>query len=449
VSHQEAKIVRAKRPANHELLASKIMDGKAEIAVLGLGYVGLPLAVAFAQEGFSVCGIDVDADRVEQVRGGRSYVSDVISDRLDEVVKTGRFRATTDFALLARADVVLICVPTPMNKSREPDISYIRLAATHTQQYLRPGQLVILESTTYPGTTEEMLLPLLEQTGLTLDEDFYLAYSPERIDPGNPNYRLREIPKIVGGVSRISGDLAEQLYRRIVVTVHRVSSARVAEAAKLLENTFRAVNIALANEFALLCRALSMDVWEVIAAAATKPFGFLPFYPGPGIGGHCIPVDPGYLAWKARVHGFEPRLIGVAQEINSLMPHYIVDLVAEALNARAKPVKGSRVLVLGVAYKRNVADVRESPALAIMEELQGRGAIISYSDPHVPQVTINSQLLTSTSLSDDLVAAADCVLIHTDHAAFDYRRIVEQASLVVDVRNATGDLGRWPHVVRL
>lgn len=273
-------------------VAAKIEAASAQIAVLGLGYVGLPLAVAFAEAGFSVTGIDVDVDRVEQARAGESYISDVISAHLAQVVRAGRFRATADFTALAQADVVLICVPTPMNKSREPDISYIRLAAVQTQHYLHRGQLVILESTTYPGTTEEVLLPLFEQTGLKLDEDFFLAYSPERIDPGNTVYHLRDIPKIVGGVSRTSGDLAEQLYRRIVTTIHRVSSARAAEAAKLLENTFRAVNIALANEFALLCRALSMDVWEVISAAATKPFGFMPFYPGPGIGGHCIPVDP-------------------------------------------------------------------------------------------------------------------------------------------------------------
>lgn len=430
-------------------VAAKIEAASAQIAVLGLGYVGLPLAVAFAEAGFSVTGIDVDVDRVEQARAGESYISDVISAHLAQVVRAGRFRATADFTALAQADVVLICVPTPMNKSREPDISYIRLAAVQTQHYLHRGQLVILESTTYPGTTEEVLLPLFEQTGLKLDEDFFLAYSPERIDPGNTVYHLRDIPKIVGGVSRTSGDLAEQLYRRIVTTIHRVSSARAAEAAKLLENTFRAVNIALANEFALLCRALSMDVWEVISAAATKPFGFMPFYPGPGIGGHCIPVDPSYLTWKARLHGFEPRLIGVAQEINSFMPHYVVDLVVEALNAQGKPVNGSHVLVLGVAYKRNVADVRESPALAIIDGLLRRGARVSYADPYVPQVTVNTTVLTSVALSDELLQAADCVLIHTDHSVLDYRRVVECARLVVDVRNATRDLGNCANVVRL
>jgi UDP-N-acetyl-D-glucosamine dehydrogenase len=430
-------------------LAEKISDRRASMTVLGLGYVGLPLAVEFANVGLTVTGVDTDVGRVRAVNEGRSYVSDMAAAEIEAVVKQGRLTASSEFSALSQADVVIICVPTPMNKSREPDISHIVLAANKIQQHLHPGELVILESTTYPGTTEEVLLPLFRETGLKLDDDYFLAFSPERIDPGNKQHRLTEIPKIVGGLSPASTQLAGLVYRQIIKRVHEVSSARAAEAAKLLENTFRAVNVALANEFALLCRTLGIDVWEVIEAASTKPFGFMPFYPGPGIGGHCIPVDPNYLTWKARLHGFEPRLIGVAQEINSFMPHYVVDLIAESLNEQMKPVKGSKVLVLGVSYKRNVGDVRESPALFIINELRRHGAIISYVDPYVDRLKTDSFELVAVPLEAETLKAADCVLIATDHDVFDYQLIASHAKLVVDVRNATRALGSKENVTRL
>lgn len=328
------------RQGAHAELETRIVEHRAHVVVLGLGHVGLPLAVEFARAGFPVTGVDIDAQRIARLERGESYVTDVSSEELEPLVRSERLRATVSASVLDEADLIFICVPTPMSKSREPDMSYIKQAVETVRQHLHPGTLVVLESTTYPGTTEDVVLPWLQATGLELDRDFYLAFSPERIDPGNRRYRLRDIPKLVGGASPQSAHLAALAYQQIIPTVHVVSSARVAEMAKLLENTFRAVNIALVNEFALICRALDIDVWEVIEAAATKPFGFMPFSPGPGIGGACLPVNPGYLVWKSRRHGFEPRLIGVAEEINRFMPYHAVDLIVEALNVRGKPVKG-------------------------------------------------------------------------------------------------------------
>ncbi|GBC76849.1 UDP-N-acetyl-D-glucosamine 6-dehydrogenase [bacterium HR08] len=433
----------------HKGLEARILERRARVVVMGLGHVGLPLAVEFARAGFPVTGLEVDPHRVARLQRGESYVTDVASSEVEALVRNGCFRVTGEMEVLAEAELVFICVPTPMSKTREPDLSYVWQASETVARHLHRGMLIVLESTTYPGTTEEVLLPRLRATGLEVDRDFYLAYSPERIDPGNRRYRLRDIPKLVGGVSPRSGDLAALAYRQIISTVHVVSSARVAEMAKLLENTFRAVNIALANEFALICRALEVDVWEVIEAAATKPFGFMPFTPGPGIGGVCLPANSGYLVWKARRHGIEPRLIGVAEEINRRMPHVAVEVIAEALNARGKPVKGTRLLILGVAYKREVGDVRESPALTIIEELWRRGAHVVYADPYVEGLEIGGRGVERVPVSAETLAACEAAVIVTDHMAFDYRLIVEHAPLVVDLRNATRAFGARANVVRL
>jgi UDP-N-acetyl-D-glucosamine dehydrogenase len=421
-------------------LQQKIETRTAQVAVLGLGYVGLPLAVQFAHSGFEVVGLDVDERKVARVNNGISYIQDVPSGVVAELIGEQRLAASSDFGGLGKADVLIICVPTPLDRSKQPDISYIVSVAEAIKACLRPGQLIVLESTTYPGTTDEVLLPLFEQTGLKLDEDFFLAFSPERVDPGNPVFHTGNIPKLVGGVSPDSTALAAELYRTTVSAVHPVSSARTAETAKLLENTFRSVNIALANEMAQLCRHLNIDVWEVVEAAGTKPFGFMKFFPGPGIGGHCIPLDPHYLAWKARLHGFDPRFIALADEINSRMPDHVVDLVSEALNTHKACINGADILVLGVAYKANIDDYRESPALKVMEKLHRRGAKLRYSDPHVPRLPFlvggESYLMESEVLTPASIARADCALILTDHRAFDWEAIVPDARLLVDTRNA-------------
>ncbi len=364
-----------------------ITDKRARIGVIGLGYVGLPLAVEFAQAGLAAIGFEVDHSKASEINAGRSYIGDVHPAIVSQMVEAGRLRATTEFADLKDCDAIIICVPTPLRKTKEPDISYILAAAEEIQKNLRRGQLIVLESTTYPGTTDEVLLPIFEATGLKLDEDFLLAFSPERVDPGNPQFQTHNIPKVVGGCTEDSTAAAAHLYSQVVKDVHAVSSARVAEAAKLLENTFRAVNIGMANEMARLCYALGIDTWEVIRAAATKPFGFMPFYPGPGIGGHCIPLDPHYLSWKARQHGFDSRFIGLAEEVNSRMPEHVVRLVADGLNDEKKAVNGSRILLLGVAYKKDINDVRESPALSIIDLLRAKGAEVRYHDPFVEEVS--------------------------------------------------------------
>ena len=425
-----------------ELLAL-ITERRATVGVIGLGYVGLPLVVEFAAKGFKGIGFEVDQTKADKINGGISYIGDVPSSSVKELVSTGKLQATTNFDLLSQCDAIIICVPTPLRKTKEPDVSYILAAASEIQKRIRRGQLVILESTTYPGTTDEVLLPMFEEVGLKLDEDFLLAFSPERVDPGNPQFLTHNIPKVVGGVTSDSTEIAAHLYSQIVKDVHSVSSARVAEAAKLLENTFRAVNIGMANEMARLCYALNIDTWEVIRAAATKPFGFMAFYPGPGIGGHCIPLDPHYLSWKARQHGFDSRFIGLAEEVNSRMPEHVVQLVADGLNDERKAMKGSKVLLLGVAYKKDIDDVRESPALSIIDRLRAKGAEVSYHDPFVKEVTFDDahtqgsgDPLQSLQLADDVLSNADCVIIVTDHSSIDYERVCSLTSLIVDTRNA-------------
>ena len=427
----------------------KLLQNKsARVGIIGLGYVGLPLATEFAGKGFNTSGFEVDEAKVAQINSGKSYIGDVPPQLIQDSVAAGRLMATTDFNHLKECDAIVICVPTPLRKTKEPDVSFILAAAEEIKKHLRPGQLVILESTTYPGTTDEVLLPMLAETGLKLDEDFLLAFSPERVDPGNLEFQTHNIPKVVGGVTDDSTEAAALLYAQIVDEVHAVSSARVAEAAKLLENTFRAVNIGMANEMARLCYALNIDTWEVIRAAATKPFGFMPFYPGPGIGGHCIPLDPHYLSWKARQHGFDSRFIGLAEEVNSRMPEHVVQLVSDGLNDDRKAMKGARVLLLGVAYKKDINDVRESPALSIIERLRSKGCEVNYHDPFVAEVRfddahgeVSNVPLSSVELTDEVIRGADCVVIVTDHSQFDYRRVIDLAPLVVDTRNAlNGDL---------
>jgi UDP-N-acetyl-D-glucosamine dehydrogenase len=431
-------------------ITNLIRDKRARVGVIGLGYVGLPLTVEFARHGFQSVGFEVDEDKAAQINAGRSYVGDVSSASVKELVEAGRLRATTEFGHLEDCDAIIICVPTPLRKTKEPDVSYILAAAEEIKKSLRRGQLIVLESTTYPGTTDEVLLPMLEETGLRLDADFLLAFSPERVDPGNREFQTHNIPKVVGGCTRDSTEAAAALYSEIVERVHPVSSARVAEAAKLLENTFRAVNIGMANEMARLCYALGIDTWEVIRAAATKPFGFMPFYPGPGIGGHCIPLDPHYLSWKARQHGVDSRFIGLAEEVNSRMPEHVVTLVSDGLNDERKALKGSRVLLLGVAYKKDVNDVRESPALSIIDRLRAKGADVRYHDPFVEELRFDDahtegsdDPLRSVALTDGELKATDCVVIVTDHSQVDYKRVCELTSLIVDTRNAlNGDLRR-------
>jgi len=422
---------------NSTFLDERIRDRSAHLAIIGQGYVGLPLAVAFARAGFTVTGIDNDPDRVSSLNLGRSCTPDLTNEDILSLIRTGRYQATTDFSVLQRSDVVIICVPTPLRKSKDPDISYVVAAGNEVAARFHPGQLVVLESTTYPETTEELLLPMFTQRGAKTGQDLFLAFSPERIDPGNPTFRVGDIPKIVGGVTAECTRLASALYRQIVPKVREVSSPKVAELAKLYENVFRNVNIALANEFAQMCRRLDVSSKEVIDAAATKPFGFMPFYPGPGIGGHCIPIDPLYLSWKLRLDGYESRFIALADDINRSMPHMVVELVTQALNGQRRSVNGANILALGVAYKRGVGDLRESPALEVMELLRTRGAEISYADPHVPSLTLGGHPMKAVELTDAVLAAADCVVILTDHSEFDYRRTVDAARLVIDTRNAT------------
>jgi UDP-N-acetyl-D-glucosamine dehydrogenase len=414
-------------------LLQKIKSKEARVGIIGLGYVGLPLAVEFAKAGLHVVGYDVDQSKVDSLSAGNSYIPDVPSKELAEVVKAGTFRATTDQRELADVDIIDICVPTPLRKTRDPDLSYVVKAIEATAAVLRKGQLVILESTTYPGTTEEVAQPALEAGGLKVGRDFYLAFSPERVDPGNQTYTTKNIPKVVGGIDQSSTDLAAALYGLVVEKVIKVGNTRVAEMVKLLENTFRAVNIGLVNEIALMCHRLNIDVWEVIDAAGTKPFGFMPFYPGPGLGGHCIPIDPFYLSWKARQSGFECRFIELAGHVNGAMPEFVVERVTDALNSAKKSINGSKIHILGMAYKKDVGDVRESPALDILELLHRRGATMTYSDPFVPSLKLDGLALTSVDIAK---ADADCAVICTNHSSFDYDKILERFPLIVDTRNA-------------
>ena len=423
-------------------LAARIDAKTARVGIIGLGYVGLPLAVEFAKEGFAVTGIDVDGARVAGVNRGRSYIPDVPSDDLSQLLRAKRLSATTQFDGLSELDAIIICVPTPLRKTREPDISCIVSAAQAIASSLRRGQLIVLESTTYPGTTDEALLPMLEANGLKAGRDFALAFSPERIDPGNERFTTRTIPKVIGGITPACQELALLLYGQIIKTVVPVSSTKVAEMVKLLENTFRAVNIGLVNEIALMCDKLGVDVWEVIHAAKTKPFGFMAFYPGPGIGGHCIPSDPMYLAWKARAHGFEARFIELADQTNREMPRYVVDKIARALNARKQAFNGSRILLIGLAYKKDVSDTRDSPAFEVAQELLHRGVAVSFHDPYVPTALLNGLTYRSVPLTAARIKRSDCVVILTNHSNVDYDLLLRHAASIVDTRNQYGRRGK-------
>jgi UDP-N-acetyl-D-glucosamine dehydrogenase len=428
-------------------LAAKIKDRTARVGVIGLGYVGLPLSMEFARAGFHVTGIDVLDSKVDQLKAGISYVQDVPTGTVRKHVDEGRFTATTDFSVIGELDTINIAVPTPLRKTKDPDMSYVVAAAEEVAKYIHPGTLVILESTTYPGTTDELLLPMMEKSGLKVGEDFFLCFSPERVDPGNPKYQTVNIPKVVGGVTKQCTELGALFYQQALDTVVPVNSTTVAEMVKLLENTFRMINIGLVNELALMCNRMGVNVWEVIDAAATKPFGFMPFYPGPGLGGHCIPIDPFYLSWKTKQAGIEARFIELAGYINGQMPHFVVDRVQAALNDHSKPVKGSHIHIAGVAYKKNIDDVRESPALDIILLLEKMGAKVTYSDPFVPAIRLDHATMTATEL-DEQARAADCVVIVTDHKDFNYPALLEASRLIVDTRNALKGL-ESPKIVRL
>jgi UDP-N-acetyl-D-glucosamine dehydrogenase len=425
------------RVSPFERLEKKIQSREARAGIVGLGYVGLPLAVEFAQAGFNVTGIDIDAEKVDALNRGESYIQDVPTSILAPLVKACKITATTDFGVVAALDTINICVPTPLRKTKDPDMSYIVSSCQEIVKHFHPGMLVILESTTYPGTTNELMLPMFEKPGLKVGEDFFLCFSPERVDPGNATYQTKNIPKVVGGITPACTQIGAAFYRQALETVVPVSSTRVAEMVKLLENTFRMINIGLVNEVAMLCDRMGINVWEVIDAAATKPFGFMPFYPGPGLGGHCIPIDPFYLSWKTKQAGIEARFIELAGYINGNMPHFVVDKIQNALNDHAKALKGSHVHVLGAAYKREIDDVRESPALDIIHLLDKRGAKVTYSDPYVPHLRADGVVPAMSSMDPETASAeADCVVVVTDHKNFDYGRILECAKLIVDTRNA-------------
>lgn len=436
-------------------LIERIATRSTQVAIKGMGYVGLPLAMAFAEAGFSVVGIDTDKEKVQAINVGRSYIRDIPSARLARLVSAhpkssaedGKLRATTADAVLDHCDVVIICVPTPLSKTRDPDVSYILAAADEVSAHLHLDMLVVLESTTYPGTTEELLLPRLAKSGLQVGKDFYLAFSPERIDPGRADWRVENTPKVLGGITPQCLAVARALYEQVIETVVPVSSTQAAEMVKLLENTFRAVNIALVNEVAIMCDKLGLDVWEVIEAASTKPFGFMPFYPGPGLGGHCIPVDPHYLAWKLKTVDYNARFIQLAGEINAAMPVHVVDKIFDALNDEGKAVNGSRILLLGVAYKRDVSDTRESPALDILRLLEAKGAAVQYHDPYVPHLRLarpghaDDVVLDSVILDTEVLRTVDCVVVTTDHQSYDWGWVAQNSRLLVDTRNVTANIG--------
>jgi len=426
------------------MLREKIDNLSVRYGVVGLGYVGLPLGVEFAKAGIRVTGFEVDPSKVELLAKGESYIGDVSSSELAPLIEQGTLSATTDFDRLAEMDVISICVPTPLSKTRDPDMSYVMSATRDIAKRLRKGQLIVLESTTYPGTTDELVRPALEESGLKAGTDFFLAFSPERVDPSNPTYGIKNTPKVVGGVDEESGELAQRFYSHAIDNVLKVSSASAAEMSKLLENTFRSVNIGLVNETAIMCHRLGVDVWEVIDAAASKPFGFMKFVPGPGLGGHCIPIDPFYLSWKLRTLNYRARFIELAGEVNSEMPHYCVKLVSDALNDASKSVRGSRILLLGVAYKNDVADTRESPALDIMNLLEERGAEVAYSDPYVPSFRSGSAVHESVPLSEAELKRADCVVVTCRHEGVDFDMVARNAAIIVDTRNAYPRNGKLP-----
>jgi UDP-N-acetyl-D-glucosamine dehydrogenase len=434
----------------YKTLEQKIKNRTALIGVIGMGYVGLPLAVELGRENFNVIGIDINPNKMNLINSGKSDIDDVKDEDLQPLVRSGKIKATTDFSALKKADCVPICVPTPLSKTKDPDVSYILAAVKEVQKYLHPGQLVILESTTYPGTTEELILPMLQETGLKVGKDFFLAFSPERVDPGNKSYGTKNTPRVVGGTTPQCTEIAQLFYEQTIVKAIPVSSTKSAEMVKLLENTFRSVNIGLVNEVALMCDRLKIDVWEIIDAANTKPFGFMPFYPGPGLGGHCIPIDPHYLSWKLKSLNYYARFIELAGDINSHMPEYVVERVNRALNEKKKSLKGSKILVLGVAYKRDIRDVRESPALDVIKLLQNGGAKVSYNDPHVPSIRMDDYVMKSAELTPDLLQKADCTVIVTDHTTYDYNWIAQNSQLIMDTRNATKNVkGNQKKIVKL
>lgn len=421
-----------------QALIDKIKNKKINIAVIGLGYVGLPLAVEFCKSSFKVTGIDIDEQKIATIAKGKSYIRDIPEETIFNLVKNGLFTASSSFSPLEKTDAAFICVPTPLNKTKDPDISYILDAANQIKRYLHKEELAILESTTYPGTTRELILPILKKTGLKAGLDFYLAFSPERIDPGNSKYTIKNTPKLVGGITENCTHLAKLLYSQIIDTLVSVSCSDVAEMAKLLENTFRSVNIALVNEMALMCEKLKIDVWEVIDAASTKPFGFIPFYPGPGLGGNCLPVDPNYLSWKMRALNYQVRFIDLATQINTQMPYYVVGKLLDAVNIHiGKSISGAKILILGVAYKKDVDDVRESPAIEIIKLLLEKKADVVYNDPYVPQLSIDGNIMKSVSLTAKLLQKMDCTVIIADHTCYDYDWIVQSSKLILDTRNAT------------
>ncbi len=422
-------------------LAQRIDSREARIGVIGLGYVGLPLSVEFAKAGFDVTGFDIDAGKVDSIEAGVSYIEDVPGEDLEAVRSAGKLRASTDFSGLTRLDIINICVPTPLTRSKDPDVSHMAKAVEEIRRRLRSGQLIILGSTTYPGTTDELFVPMLEETGLVVGEDFALAFAPERIDPANKEFTVRNVPKVVGGQTPLCTELAGQIFATIFEKIVPVSSTQSAEMVKLLENTFRAINIGLANEIALMCQRLGLDVWEVIEAAATKPYGFMKFLPGPGLGGHCIPVDPSYLSWKMKSLNFPARFIDLATDINGHMPDHVAERVTDILNQDRKAVNGARILILGVAYKRDVGDMRESPALDVIRILASKGAEISYCDPHVKEIVVDGVPYSDVGQDAEALEAADIAVILTDHSAFDYKTIAEHSSRIFDTRNATRDLG--------
>ncbi len=429
-------------------LKQKIAAREVVVGVMGMGYVGLPLSVEMGAAGYHVIGFEVNEAKVDALNRGVSYVGDVSDTTVQNLVERGRLEATTDFSRLAECDAISICVPTPLNKTKDPDVSYVVKAAEAIATHLHPGTLVVLESTTYPGTTRDLVLPMLERSGYRVGRDFFLAFSPERVDPGQTTFTIRNTPKVMGGVTPACTEVATQLYEAFIDRVVPVSSTEVAETVKLLENTFRAVNIALVNETAIICRKLGLDVWEVIDAAATKPFGFMPFYPGPGLGGHCLPIDPLYLSWLLKSLNYNARFIELASDINGKMPEVVVDIIGDALNEQAKAFNGSRILVLGVSYKRDISDIRESPALDILAVLQDKRAEVAYHDPYVPEITVSNRVLTSQPIDGDRLEAYDCVVITTDHRCFDYQDIVDRARLVVDTRNATRNVVRGREKIR-
>lgn len=430
-----------------QMLEDRIKTKKAIVSVVGLGYVGLPVAVEFANVGFAISGIDRDNQRVTAINSGKSPIDDVSDEELRRHTDSKKIKATTSFTVLKNADCISICVPTPLNKTKDPDVSYILNAVQEIKKYLHPGQLIVLESTSYPGTTEELILPILEETGLAVGRDFFLAFSPERVDPGNPVYKVKNTPKIVGGITQTCTRVTKLFYEQVIPEVIPVSSTKSAEMVKLLENTFRSVNIGLVNEVALMCDRLKIDVWEIIEAASTKPFGFMPFYPGPGLGGHCIPIDPHYLSWKLKSLNYYARFIELAGDINSHMPEYVVERINRALNQKGKAIADSKILVLGVAYKKDVKDTRESPALDVIKLLEDQKAQVSYNDPHVPVLEMDDYRAKSVNLSESVLRRADCVVILTDHNAYDYAMIVRNSKLVVDTRNATRNVKNNRHKI--